>query len=126
MNILPDTASRCIQNRSFFNSGVVIAHDQKDPWISVSKLPPQYQEILNEEIIDEIPMRKIQCLMGVPRMGEEIAAYEHGFGLFPEEGLKKLPVPAYHAVEIGYKEDHGHKENDSENIGRRQPPRMHP
>jgi hypothetical protein len=70
MDILPDTARRRIQNCRFFNPGVVIAHDQEDPRIPVPELPAQSQKISHQEIIDEIPVRKIQRLKAVPPMRE--------------------------------------------------------
>ena len=61
---------------------------------------------------------KIQSLMGVPGMGEKVAADEHGLGLFPEDGLKKLLVSGYPAVEVGDKNVTAHR-NDSENAEER-------
>jgi hypothetical protein len=126
MDILPDTAGGRIQDRCFFNPGIVIAHDQEDPRIGFPKLPAQFHKILNQEIINEIPMRKIQSLMGMPRMGENVAADEYGLGLFPEDRLKKRLITAYPAVEVGDKEGRGHGKNDTEKPRGRQLHRIRP
>jgi hypothetical protein len=107
MDILPDTPGSRIQNCRFFNPGVVIAHDQEDPRISIPQLPPQSQKISHQEIIDEIPVRKIQRLTAVPPMREQVASDQHGLRPFPKDRLKKLPVSADPAMKVGDKENQG-------------------
>jgi hypothetical protein len=107
VDIFPDTARRRIQNRRFFNPGVVIAHDQEDPRIRVPNLPAQSLEISHQEIIYKIPMREIQCLTAVPPMREKVTSDKHGLRPFSEDRLKKLLVSAYPAVKVGDKEIQG-------------------